>query len=108
MLPYRSAGKLLHLISDPAAAENAVPDIIAAINRSEKLFEPKILRGNLALSVSEVDKGTVQNYRVFEQNQFALEVRNISYPSRFLVQMPDGLTLIYKGGPYTSPARGEP
>lgn len=97
MLPYRSAEELMRLISDPAGAREAVPKLIAAINRGEKLFEPKILGGDLALSVRDVEKGTVRNYRVFEQERFTLEVRSHDSPSRFLEQMPDGLNLTYRG-----------
>jgi hypothetical protein len=97
MLPYRSAGELLRLIADPAAATEAVPKLIAAINRGEKLFEPTILGGDLALSVRDVEKGTVRNYRVFEQDKFQIEIRNAYRSSRFLEQMPDGLNLTYKG-----------
>ncbi|MBZ2184882.1 MAG: protein kinase [Bryobacter sp.] len=97
MLPYRSAGKLLKLIASPQAATEALPEMIAAINRGEKLFDPTILGGDLALSVREVERGTVRNYRVFERGRFELEIRNIDSPSRFLEQMPDGLNLTYKG-----------
>lgn len=97
MLPYRSADKLLKLISSPEAAMRALPDMISAINRGEKLFDPNILGGDLALSVREVERGTVRNYRVFDRRRFHLEIRNIDRPSRFLEQMPDGLNLVYKG-----------
>ncbi|MGO9840915.1 MAG: hypothetical protein ACLPZF_06915 [Candidatus Acidiferrales bacterium] len=97
MLPYRSADKLLHLIKSPKSVDEALTSIIQAINRGERLFEPDILKGNLGLSVRDVDRGTVRNYRVFEREQFHLAVRNIDHPSRFLEQMPDGLNLVCEG-----------
>lgn len=102
MLPYRSADELLRLVSDPTEAAKALPKLIRAINRGEKLFEPDILKGNLGLSVREVDRGTVRNYRVFDATRFRLVVRNIDSPSRFLEQMPDGLNLLYEGDGVTA------
>jgi serine/threonine protein kinase len=102
MLPYRSADELLRLVSDSEAASKALPKLIRAINRGEKLFEPDVLSGDLGLSVREVEKGTVRNYRVFDSTKFRLVVRNIDSPSRFLEQMPDGLNLLYENDRVTA------
>lgn len=92
MLPYRSVHQFLRLLHSPAAAQEALPGILAAINRGEGLSNPRRLGDALALRVREVPGGTIRSYRLFPADQFALATRPAA-ASQYVESAPDALVL---------------
>jgi len=76
--------------------EKLLKDIIKAINTGEGFRDPSILKGNLALKIRDVKKGTVLNYRIFPFEHFGLKVNDKGREARFIEYMPPGLLLTYK------------
>jgi serine/threonine protein kinase len=92
MLPYRSAHEFLRLLHSPAAAEEALPAMLAAINRGEGLSNPQRLGNALALRVREVPGGTIRSYRLFPAEQFALATQPAPM-SQYVESGPEALLL---------------
>jgi hypothetical protein len=92
MLPYRSAHEFLRLLHSPAAAEEALPAMLAAINRGEGLSNPQRLGNALALRVREVPGGTIRSYRLFPAEQFALATQPAPM-SQYVESGPEALVL---------------
>jgi serine/threonine protein kinase len=95
MLPYRSADRMLSMVSGETMPDHALPDLLQAINRGEGLLDPTRLDGNLALQVRHVDRGTIRSYRLFDARRFRLLVRDAASRTRFIEHMPDALLLRY-------------
>lgn len=100
MLPYRSAERMLDLVTgkagDAALNVELLPMIIRAINRGEGLTDPDRLGGKLALQVRDVERGTVRSYRVFPADRFRMRILDAASAARFVEHMPTGLALQYK------------
>ncbi|MEO0769542.1 MAG: protein kinase, partial [Cyanobacteria bacterium J06649_4] len=97
MLPYRSASYLLTLLREKPLPNNALPRILAAINRGEGLANPERLDGDLAIQVRTVEKGTIGSYRIFDKDRFVLSAHDDAHGARFVERMPSGLQLNYQG-----------
>ena len=97
MLPYRTAERMLALVSGQESPVVVVSEVLRAINRGEGLTNPERLRGSLALQVRQVEGGSVRSYRLFPQERFSLTVRDDAARARFLEHMPSGLVLRYDG-----------
>ena len=122
MLPYRSAERLLSLISGQQALLGAADvrehtsryrlselqatdaheadllgEIIAGINRGEGLSNPRMLRGSLALKVRDVENGSIRSYRLFPGERFSLQLLDDAARARFVEHLPSGLVLKYRG-----------
>ena len=97
MLPYRSAERMMQLITDGAGLDGLVADALCAINRGEGLNDLGRLGGGLALQVREVERGTVKSYRVFPADRFSFSVLDTASRARFVEHMPSGLALRYVG-----------
>jgi len=101
MLPYRSAERMLELVTgkagDGALNGELLPTIIRAINRGEGLTDPDRLGGKLALQVRDVERGTVRSYRVFPADRFSMGILDAASAARFVEHMPTGLVLQYEG-----------
>ena len=97
MLPYRTAERMLALVSGQESLVVVVSEVLRAINRGEGLTNPQRLLGSLALQVRQVDGGSVRSYRLFPQERFSLTVRDDAPRARFLEHMPSGLVLRYAG-----------
>lgn len=97
MLPYRSAPRLLELLTANPVGKDAVRRLLHAINRGEGLTEPERLGGELALQVRHVERGTIRSYRVFPAERFELAVLHQGEAARFVEHMPSGLLLSYTG-----------
>jgi hypothetical protein len=95
MLPYRSADRMLGLVSGGADVLLALREVLDAINRGEGLLDPTQIAGTLALQVREVERGTVRSYRLFPADRFTLAVRDGASRARFVEHMPDALVLRY-------------
>ncbi len=96
MIPYRSADIMIDFIEGRYDKEKLLKDIIKAINTGEGFRDPSILKGNLALKIRDVKKGTVLNYRIFPFEHFGLKVNDKGREARFIEYMPPGLLLTYK------------
>ena len=99
MLPYRAAERMLALVRNEVDAALALDDILGAVNRGEGLSDRDRLQGALALKVRDVERGTIESYRLFLGEQFSLGVRDPAARARFVEHMPDALLLRYSGGP---------
>ena len=101
MLPYRSAERMLKLVTGktgPGALNGGLlQTIIRAINRGEGLTDPDRLGGKLALQVRQVERGTVRSYRVFPADRFSMRILDAATATRFVEHMPAGLVLQYQG-----------
>lgn len=122
MLPYRSAERLLSLISGQQALLGAADvrehtsryrlselqatdaneadllgEIIAGINRGEGLSNPRMLRGSLALKVRDVENGSIRSYRLFPGERFSLQLLDDAARARFVEHLPSGLVLKHRG-----------
>ena len=98
MLPYRSAERMLDLVTGAADLDELLPTVIRAINRGEGLTDPGRLDGKLALQVRHVERGTVRSYRIFAADRFRMCILDMASAARFVEHMPTGLVLLY-GGP---------
>ena len=97
MLPYRSASYLLDLLKAKSLPANALPRVLAAINRGEGLANPERLNGDLAIQVRVVEKGTIRSYRIFPKDRFTLSAHDNANQARFVERMASGLQLNYHG-----------
>lgn len=93
MLPYRSGDRMLKMVRGETTPEFALPEVLQAINRGEGLLDPTRLAGSLALQVREVERGTIRSYRLYDADQFRLDVRDAASRARFVEHMPDSLVL---------------
>lgn len=97
MLPYRSARAFLELIQGTKNLSDEVPILLAAINRGEGLKNPARLGDRLALRVRQVEKATLNSYRLFNAQAFSL-IRPV-VNSRFIEYLPQTLILQYDPSP---------
>ncbi|WP_239395157.1 serine/threonine protein kinase [Frankia sp. CiP3] len=79
MLPYRSATNFLALLAAPERADQHLPEIIKALNRSEGMDGAITTRGGpsgdaLVLQTRPVSSGSIRGYRLFPGDQFRLTV----------------------------------
>ncbi len=102
MLPYRTANRMLKLISEGAMMGLAQREIIQAINRGEGLTDSIGLCDNLALQVRQVDSGTIKSYRLFDSKNIRLLVHEAASRARFVEHMPDALALRFDNGNLTA------
>lgn len=93
MLPYRSGDRMLKMVGRETMPEQALPEVLKAINRGEGLLDPTRLAGNLALQVRQVERGTIRSYRLYDARHFRLNVRDGASRARFVEHMPDALVL---------------
>jgi serine/threonine protein kinase len=96
MLPYRSAKRMMDVVTDPAAIGDLTEELLHGINRGEGLQRPERLGGSLALQLRQVEHGTVRSYRLFPLDGFTLHVQDFASQARFLEHLPTGLTLKFK------------
>lgn len=96
MLPYRAAREFADILAQPAAAPERLPELIAALNRSEGFAEPDRLGGALALQVRVVPGGTIRSYRLFPASELALTVTGAA-DSPYLEGRPQELALSHHG-----------
>jgi hypothetical protein len=103
MLPYRSADRMLSIISGREPPRELLREILDAINRGEGLTNPRILRGSVALQVRQVENGSIRSYRLFPLQRFSLGLQDDATRARFVEHVPSGLLLRY-GGDYQNNA----
>ena len=96
MLPYRSADRMLSMISARELPSELLREILDGINRGEGLTNPLILRGSLALQVREVENGSIRSYRLFPTERFTLSFQDDAAKALFVEHVPSGLLLRYK------------
>jgi hypothetical protein len=94
MLPYRSAEDFLELIQGTKDLADEVPTLLIAINRGEGLKNPARLGNRLALRVRQVEKASLNSYRLFNGQAFSL-IRPV-VNSRFIEYLPQTLILQYE------------
>lgn len=97
MLPYRSADRMLSIISGRELPAELLREILDGINRGEGLTNPQVLRGSLALQVREVEHGSIRSYRLFPIDRFSLHLLDDAGRARFVEHLPSGLLLQYQG-----------
>jgi len=97
MLPYRSADRMLSIVSGQELPGELLREVLDGINRGEGLSNPRILRGSLALQVREVENGSIRTYRLFSAERFSLSLQDDAARARFVEQVPSGLLLRYNG-----------
>jgi hypothetical protein len=97
MLPYRSASRMLSIITERELPGDLLREILDGINRGEGLTNPRILRGNLALQVREVENGSIRSYRLFPAERFSLNLQDDATRAKFVEHVPSGLLLKYRG-----------
>jgi serine/threonine protein kinase len=95
LLPYRSASRFMELLDNPDQVKDHLPDLVAAINRGEGLYDPQQLGEALALRIREVTGGTIRSYRLFPAKTLSLAPSGAT-GSPYLEQAPDGLVLRYR------------
>ncbi len=99
MLPYHRETKdnFLELIKSKIKnPTEEITNLVLAINRGEGLRNPELLRGNLALRVRQVLKGTIRSYRLFDKSRLSLNLPPVDPKSdRFIEYLPQTLVLIY-------------
>jgi hypothetical protein len=96
MLPYRSADRFLQVLSQPDRVPAHLLELVAAINRSEGLADPRRLGDVLGLQPRDVRRGTIRSYRLFQLDSLTLEASGGS-ASAYLEGGPDYLSLRYHG-----------
>jgi hypothetical protein len=97
MLPYRSAERMIRLVTHETEAGLLLPEVLAAINKGEGLHDLSQLVELLALQVREVERGSVKSYRVFPAERFSIAIADAASRARFVEHMPSGLVLRYRG-----------
>jgi serine/threonine protein kinase len=97
MLPYRSADRMLSIISGRELPADLLREILDGINRGEGLTNPRILRGSLALQVRDVENGSIRSYRLFPSDRFSLQLVDEAARAPFVEHLPSGLLLRYRG-----------
>lgn len=98
MLPYHHLDAFLALIKNELDPNTQVQTIIQAINRGEGLVDPADLGQSLALRVRQVERGTIQSYRLFSGEYFSLKQREAGQSTTFLEYLPQALYLQYQPG----------
>ncbi|MEU0519109.1 protein kinase [Streptosporangium sp. NPDC006007] len=96
LLPYRSAERLLEVLSRPELIAGHLPEIVKAINRGEGLPDPGPLGDVLALRIRQVPGGTIRSHRLFPLAALSLTT-TANTPSPYLEEQPDALVLSYQG-----------
>jgi serine/threonine protein kinase len=94
MLPYRSATHFLALVSGSVPASAELEPLLSAVNRGEGVGDPVRLGQRLALRVRQVDRGSIQSYRLFDGDQFEVVVPDPANRAAFVEHMPQGLVLM--------------
>jgi len=96
MLPYGSIDPFLDAIRQPGVKSvDEVTAILRAINRGEGLSDPARLGNQLALRVRQVEKGTIQSYRLFDGDHFTLRTEQETVAHPFLECLSQALVLFY-------------
>ncbi|MBT0652616.1 methylation-associated defense system protein kinase MAD6 [Geomobilimonas luticola] len=99
MLPYGSIDPFLDAIRQLGVkCVDEVTAILRAINRGEGLNDPARLGNQLALRVRQVEKGTIQSYRLFDGDQFTLRTEQETVAHPFLECLSQALVLFYVSG----------
>ena len=99
MLPYKSIDPFLIAIKQPGAkSANEVTFILQAINRGEGLSNPARLGDQVALRIRQVEKGTINSYRLFSGERFTLTTDRNGTTTPFLECLPQMLILNYDSG----------
>ena len=97
MLPYQNFDKFYELIKNQDAGSLVAEKtkIIHAISKGEGLVNPNLLFGKLALGVRHVERGTIQSYRLFDEDGFQLLVPGLPDKDVFIEFMPQSIQLIF-------------
>lgn len=95
-LPFKSAQRFLHWIARRGELKEKLPELVAAINRGERLPDVALADGGLALATRDVPGGTIRSYRIFPQASLSLSVAD-SPGNRYVEGEPDSLELAANG-----------
>ena len=97
MVPFRSGKQLLELLqADPTQLNQAKDGLLRALNRSEGIINPAMMKGQLALQVREVERGAIRSYRLFPAERMTLRAQDSADRAKFVEHTPTGLTLDYR------------
>ncbi|MHA0035514.1 methylation-associated defense system protein kinase MAD6 [Deinococcus sp. PESE-13] len=97
MIPFRAGGQLLELLqADPERLNHAKAGLLRALNRSEGIINPAMMKGQLALQVREVERGSIRSYRLFPAERMTLQAQDTADRAKFVEHTPTGLTLDYR------------
>lgn len=96
MLPYRHYPAFLALITQTSDSIEQVPILLQAINRGEGLVDSSKLVDVLALRVRQVERGTIQSYRLFNGAYFRLNRRETGASTSFVEYLPQAIHLNYQ------------
>jgi serine/threonine protein kinase len=97
MVPYRSAERLLSIVTKREVPIDLLREILDGINRGEGLSDPKILQGRMALQVREVENGSIRSYRLFPFERFSIDLQDAAARAKFVEHIPTGLVLRFAG-----------
>ncbi len=97
MVPYRSADRLLSIVTKRDVPIDLLREILDGINRGEGLTNPMILQGRMALQVREVENGSIRSYRLFPFERFSIDLQDAAARAKFVEHMPTGLLLRFAG-----------
>jgi serine/threonine protein kinase len=98
MLPYGNIDSFLEILKQSEELRSeSVTEVIQAVNRGEGLNSDG-LANQLALRVRQVDKGTIQSYRLFKGKYFKLSADQSAEEHPFLERFPQTLILTYDSG----------
>ena len=96
MIPFRSGKQLLELLqAEPERLNHAKEGLLRALNRSEGIINPAMMKGQLALQVREVERGAIRSYRLFPAERMTLRAQDTADRAKFVEHTPTGLTLDY-------------
>jgi serine/threonine protein kinase len=95
-LPFKSAQRFLYWISRRGELKEKLPELVAAINRGERLPDVALADGGLAVATRDVPGGTIRSYRIFPQESLSLSVSD-SPGNRYVEGEPDSLELTANG-----------
>ncbi|WP_339097141.1 protein kinase [Deinococcus sp. VB142] len=97
MIPFRAGKQLLDLLQAKPEKLNVAKDgLLRALNRSEGILNPAMMKGQLALQVREVERGAVRSYRLFPAERMTLRAQDTADRAKFVEHTPTGLTLDYR------------
>ncbi|MDP9765555.1 methylation-associated defense system protein kinase MAD6 [Deinococcus enclensis] len=97
MIPFRSGQQLLELLQAGAEQLSQAKDgLLRALNRSEGIINPAMMKGQLALQVREVERGAIRSYRLFPADRMTLRAQDTADRAKFVEHTPTGLTLDYR------------
>lgn len=96
MLPYQYFNDFFALVKGKLPLNEQVETLLQAINRGEGLVDPESLGRALALRVRQVERGTIQSYRLFAGSYFSLLQRETGASTRFIEYLPQALSLQYQ------------